>query len=934
MTPDLEKKERRARRALRRGSIGSLTSSISDSGTLKSSRSVKAGKDSSKRTELESDQPLSNLTRQELKHKELEKKERRARRAETRELASNQASDSLVKGTCRLKEEAATTIASLPTAYEVAEPLHTRPASQLLDTRQELKMTELEKKERRSRRSDQRSSRSLSVGSHMRSTRNLKELSSKSTHESGLVKKLEKKERRNRRADQRESTRSLSVCSQLRSTCSLKELSSKRTFQPEWPNQGQDLSTQVKSISARPEDKDQKKKTKKKKTSMNRSDRDIFHLQEPKERINELEVDNSTLKNEFKEGIFHLEDSRKQVVEGKESMTVKSAAISPEVVAVLQNQVKYHQQRELHWQMQCENILSELKTTKLHFDEEVRRMKLVRRERAKEQKELHDVEVELEHLKQDQGFDVLHQVTLDRNHLDEVAELKLQLRLANERLELFESQDSLRQTRIHSWVSDTPTFTTVKDVRIEVLTAEVNQLKANEQASTEVIIALGVELENERTKVALLSKEIFEINEKAKVDNTGLTAGVTEDDRLSATASTTGQRRTNSKILDLATEIHSSRATIENLSIQLVESKLEIERLSTLILSTEQPSPMKPTSQQTGSAEIKSELKACHARIEALTNEVLESKTEFDDLKKELIGISHVTEAADSETADSVSVKEELAFKDTNVLKEQQKFHMIMNEVDELRAQLQHCQTQVEDLELERNFNHAKVEELQQLLMIETKCEAEQALYVKSLACAELSTKLEAVSANLSRTKAQKVRLEQEREVNKAKGAELSELWVNQPAIDKLESKLARTSKLSEARQELITELEEERQRFVKKATDLSVELAALKSTIDDLSEMLMHEEDANREKDAIIKAAEIDRDEILAELKTAMLTDLDEPRTPKNSVTTPLQFISKQYKSHRCQVSFDSQGDADKAAGSQHAAPVIAGSEICRTTA
>jgi len=192
MTPDLEKKERRARRALRRGSIGSLTSSISDSGTLKSSRSVKAGKDSSKRTELESDQPLSNLTRQELKHKELEKKERRARRAETRESASNQASDSLVKGTCSLKEEAATTIASLPTAYEVAEPLHTRPVSHLFDTRQELKMTELEKKERRSRRADQRSSRSLSVGSHKRSTRNLKELSSKSTHESGLVKKIGK----------------------------------------------------------------------------------------------------------------------------------------------------------------------------------------------------------------------------------------------------------------------------------------------------------------------------------------------------------------------------------------------------------------------------------------------------------------------------------------------------------------------------------------------------------------------------------------------------------------------------------------------------------------------------------------------------------------------------------------------------------------------
>lgn len=259
---------------------------------------------------------------------------------------------------------------------------------------------------------------------------------------------------------------------------------------------------------------------------------------------------------------------------------------------------------------------------------------------------------------------------------------------------------------------------------------------------------------------------------------------------------------------------------------------------------------------------------------------------------------------------------------------------MIMNEVDELRTHLQHWQTQVEDLELERNFNQAKVEELQQLLMIETKSEAEQALYVKALVCAELSTKLEAVSADLSRTKAQKERLEQEQEVNKAKVAELSELWVNQPAIDELESKLARTSKLSEARQELITELEEERQSVVKKATDLSDELAAHKSTIDDLSEMLMHEEDANREKDAIIKAAGIDRDEILAELKVAILTDSDEPRTPKNSVTTPLQFISKQYNSIRCQVSFDSQGDADKAAGSQHAAPVIAGSESCRTTA
>jgi hypothetical protein len=56
-----------------------------------------------------------------------------------------------------------------------------------------------------------------------------------------------------------------------------------------------------------------------------------------------------------------------------------------------------------------------------------------------------------------------------------------------------------------------------------------------------------------------------------------------------------------------------------------------------------------------------------------LTNEVLESKTEFDDLKNERMGISHVTEASDSETADSVSVKEELVFKDTKLLKEKQK---------------------------------------------------------------------------------------------------------------------------------------------------------------------------------------------------------------------------------------------------------------------
>jgi len=595
-------------------------------------------------------------------------------------------------------------------------------------------------------------------------------------------------------------------------------------------------------------------------------------LMDKDQRIRELERENVTLQTQVKAMNSRLEDSKKNWNEEKEGLEDELTVFSRQALTVLRSQVKYHQKQAEEWKTQCEVVNAELRKTKNLLDEGVNQ----------------------------------------------------------------DSEDEL-EVRSRGSVSDTPKLAKVTDHRIEDLTAEVYRLKTKEQAATEAANALGVALDT-------LNTQISEINVNSSVDGASAAAAGaalmvkrpkgewhsnknklqiskytnSSQTKLMLNESADGAilNRTDDEIADLTMEIYSSNAAIENLSTELRDSKREIERLSILVESTEPHSPIRLSRQKSEFADLEAEIKECHARIEDLTNEVLESQTQVEDLKKELA----ITRLAVGSY--SGSGKDQLAVKDTPLVMEKQKVQVLLNEVDELREQLQHRQTQVEDLELERNFNEAKVKELQLLLKIETKSEAEQALHAKSMEWLDLSTKLKAASADLDRTKAQKDQLEQERDASKAKVAELSELWVWIDHVkEEMESKLQKASNLARSRKERVKELEEERERYVKKATSLSIELAGLKSTIDELSEKLKHEEDVNMEKDAMIQA----RDKLLGKLKAANAADLD-AKAKRKAERKSRGFFSKQHQGPavlgRDRESFRSQGDADTAAGILDATP------------
>jgi len=595
-------------------------------------------------------------------------------------------------------------------------------------------------------------------------------------------------------------------------------------------------------------------------------------LMDKDQRIRELERENVTLQTQVKAMNSRLEDSKKNWNEEKEGLEDELTVFSRQALTVLRSQVKYHQKQAEEWKTQCEVVNAELRKTKNLLDEGVNQ----------------------------------------------------------------DSEDEL-EVRSRGSVSDTPKLAKVTDHRVEDLTAEVYRLKTKEQAATEAANALGVALDT-------LNTQISEINVNSSVDGASAAAAGaalmvkrpkgewhsnknklqiskytnSSQTKLMLNESADGAilNRTDDEIADLTMEIYSSNAAIENLSTELRDSKREIERLSILVESTEPHSPIRLSRQKSEFADLEAEIKECHARIEDLTNEVLESQTQVEDLKKELA----ITRLAVGSY--SGSGKDQLAVKDTPLVMEKQKVQVLLNEVDELREQLQHRQTQVEDLELERNFNEAKVKELQLLLKIETKSEAEQALHAKSMEWLDLSTKLKAASADLDRTKAQKDQLEQERDASKAKVAELSELWVWIDHVkEEMESKLQKASNLARSRKERVKELEEERERYVKKATSLSIELAGLKSTIDELSEKLKHEEDVNMEKDAMIQA----RDKLLGKLKAANAADLD-AKAKRKAERKSRGFFSKQHQGPavlgRDRESFRSQGDADTAAGILDATP------------
>ena len=111
----------------------------------------------------------------------------------------------------------------------------------------------------------------------------------------------------------------------------------------------------------------------------------------------------------------------------------------------------------------------------------------------------------------------------------------------------------------------------------------MNQLRAKERSAAALATSLEVSLDSERIDVEALTKELLEANKNAsenaaKVEQLTIHLG---EARLSS------PRNGSSDILDLTMQVHACNATIEKLSVELVESKFEIERLTKRLESNE-----------------------------------------------------------------------------------------------------------------------------------------------------------------------------------------------------------------------------------------------------------------------------------------------------------------------------------------------------------
>ena len=649
---------------------------------------------------------------------------------------------------------------------------------------------------------------------------------------------------------------------------------------------------------------------------------DLSHQQ-----TKQLEQDNLILKTQLEELSGRFNTMKQQWDDEKENMEVEVTTMSCQAstLQMLREQLsEYHTQAD-DWQQQCESVTAELRAAQVLLKIRANTMEMMKQEREEEiirDQEYAEVEgVMLEHTQV--------QLAKLQEELGSAKQTIIRLKQDHERttqLMLHQQQRSSRS--LNNRVVDTPKTVSITQIRVDILTAEIKQLKSREEKSILFTDGLQANLERKKSKIQELKMHINELNSvKHARDNNA------QVEMLSLPSlRTTKSKHATSEMLDLTMQVHSSNATIKKLAMELTESKFEIERLTSELESTEVLSPkilFKPETmerldwtkqvhssdatemesydaltqtmspKQSEISELSLEIKKCHDQIQHLSNDLLESQKHVENLTKELAAAC-ADEIQPGDDIDSTCFT--ISDQELHQSKEEQQQQLLMDQVDELRSHLQLWQTQVEDLELERNFTQAKVYELNQLLSIETKSDAEKALHAKAMDFAEVSTKLEVVMTDLSLTKSQKEKLEQECKVNKAKVTELSRLWDSQSNIDQVREdtklQIGQVMESLQKREKQITELEIERERYVKKATGLSIELAGLKSTIDELTEKIQHQASIINENVAIIKSAGINREDVLSKLQEADSNNCDESRTK----SSPLSYLSQQYNSIRQQ--------------------------------
>ena len=354
-------------------------------------------------------------------------------------------------------------------------------------------------------------------------------------------------------------------------------------------------------------------------------------------------------------------------------------------------------------------------------------------------------------------------------------------------------------------------------------------------------------------------------------------------------------------VLDLRMQLSESHATVRHLKQELLASKtMSLEQ------SDEDDGNQKRlssfASKDTELVNGDTDGKAAHphndenqrkyeARIEDLETELLERDSRIEALEKEVSASrrrASATQAtqgsqeqqseskleedehddADGDFVNPSYVQQQLLEAREALERKEEEYGSKLEQVVDLRKKLEETQTLVQDLELERNYNLAKVAELNRLLLSPSPTDAQKALHSKALECAALMAELDRARETVERLEKENERLSQEREVSHAKVAELSGIWDNLPTIvtakQELERSVERAAAMLDSSQEEARQLAKEREIAINKASKLAVGLAESKETVEELRERLEHEIRENERKERLMQQQQQDGNAVM----------------------------------------------------------------------
>lgn len=305
-------------------------------------------------------------------------------------------------------------------------------------------------------------------------------------------------------------------------------------------------------------------------------------------------------------------------------------------------------------------------------------------------------------------------------------------------------------------------------------------------------------------------------------------------------------------------KLKKSKSTILKLQKQLVETKLEIEE-SKLTLESErrkhdaEMERLVEKFEEAGAAGRLGREFERFSRRDLMRSDSADfslrsatvGSTDDDDTNPAIMNLRYQAEIMHLQT--------ELDDRDEDLRRKEEDYQMQLDQVDSLREQLQEALTTVEDLEFERNFNSAKVQELKSVRgSSDDEEDLRTLLQEKAELCAELETKLKMAEREVDESIIKIQNLQEEKAGNKEKVAELSEIW-NTQAKDEvarnqiLAKALQVAAQLNEAVQH-IQELENENLEVSDKARQLGADLTNSMRRVEELSQKLQMEQKANAE--------------------------------------------------------------------------------------